>query len=73
MSGATIIRLRVNGEEADLAVSTVAELLAVRGIDASARFLAVAINGTVVRRAAWASTPLAAGDRVEIVRPLQGG
>jgi sulfur carrier protein len=66
-------RLSVNGEETEIAVATVAELLAARGIDVSARFLAVAVNGAVVRRAEWADTPLLAGDRVEIVRPLQGG
>lgn len=66
-------KLRVNGEETELTVSTVVELLVARGIDPSARFLAVAINGTVLRRAEWAERPLAAGDRVEIVRPLQGG
>jgi sulfur carrier protein len=66
-------RLHVNGEETEIAVATVAELLAERGIDPSTRFLAVAVNGAVVRRAEWAETPLAPGDRVEIVRPLQGG
>jgi sulfur carrier protein len=66
-------RLRVNGEETEIAVSTVAELLAERGIDPATRFLAVAVNGEVVRRAEWAGRLLAAGDRVEIVRPLQGG
>ena len=44
-----------------------------RGIDPNARFLAVAVNGAVVRRAAWPAAALAAGDAVEIVRPLQGG
>ena len=38
-----------------------------------ARFLAVAINGEVVRRAVWGEMALTAGDAVEIVRPLQGG
>jgi len=66
-------RLRINGEETELAVATVAELLAARGIDPSARFLAVAINGAVVRRAEWADKALSPGDQVEIVRPLQGG
>ena len=66
-------RLRINGEEADLDVATVAELLARRGIDPSARFLAVAVNGAVIRRAEWADRPLVSGDQVEIVRPLQGG
>ena len=46
-------RLRINGVEEEVAVTTVAELLAERGIDPTARFLAVAVNGTVVRRAEW--------------------
>jgi sulfur carrier protein len=66
-------RLQVNGVEEEIAAATVADLLAARGIDPAARFLAVAINGAVVRRADWPATALAAGDRVEIVRPLQGG
>jgi len=66
-------RLRINGEEAEVAAATVAELLALRGIDPKARFLAVAVNGAVVRRAEWPVAALAAGDSVEIVRPLQGG
>jgi sulfur carrier protein len=66
-------RLRVNGEEIDLAARTVAELLAERGIDPKARFLAVAVNGAVVRRAEWPAAALSPGDSIEIVRPLQGG
>jgi sulfur carrier protein len=66
-------RLRINGEEAEIAAATVAELLVARGVDAKAKFLAVAVNGVVVRRAEWPSQALAPGDRVEIVRPLQGG
>jgi sulfur carrier protein len=66
-------RLKINGVEEEVAVATVAELLAERGIDPKARFLAVAINGNVVRRAEWDAAALAPGDSVEIVRPLQGG
>ena len=66
-------RLRINGEEADVAAATVAELLVARGIDAKAKFVAVAVNDAVVRRGEWASQALSPGDRVEIVRPLQGG
>jgi sulfur carrier protein len=66
-------RLKVNGVEEEIAAATVAELLAVRGIDPAARFLAVAVNGAVVRRAEWPAATLSAGDTVEIVRPLQGG
>ncbi len=68
-----MIRLRVNGAEEEVAAATVAELLAARGVEPTARFVAVAVNGAVVRRAEWPSRPLAAGDAVEIVRPLQGG
>jgi sulfur carrier protein len=68
-----MIRLKINGAEAEVPAHTVAELLAARGIDTSARFLAVAVNGTVVRRAEWPATALSPGDDVEIVRPLQGG
>ena len=67
------MRLRINGAEAEVAVATIAELLAEQGIDPKARFLAVAVNGAVVRRAEWPVAALAAGDDVEIVRPLQGG
>lgn len=66
-------RLKINGVEEEVAVATIAELLAQRGIDPGARFLAVALNGAVVRRAEWPDTALAAGDAVEIVRPFQGG
>jgi sulfur carrier protein len=68
-----MMRLQVNGLEAEVAATTVAELLAAQGIDPATRFLAVAVNGAVVRRAEWASRRLAAGDDVEIVRPLSGG
>lgn len=66
-------RLLINGVEAELPVGTVAELLAVRGIDPKARFLAVAVNGAVVRRTEWPAAALSSGDDVEIVRPFQGG
>jgi sulfur carrier protein len=68
-----MMRLKVNGVDEEVAASTVAQLLAARGIDPGARFLAVAINGAVVRRASWEEAVLNAGDAVEIVRPLQGG
>ena len=66
-------RIRINGAEAEVAAMTVSELLAARGVDPAARFLAVAVNGSVVRRAEWPSRSLAPDDHVEIVRPYQGG
>ncbi|HMD66661.1 MAG TPA: sulfur carrier protein ThiS [Stellaceae bacterium] len=68
-----MMRLKVNGVEEDVAVTTVSELLAVRGIDSAARFVAVAVNSSVVRRSEWSSKLLGPGDDVEIVRPFSGG
>ena len=66
-------QLKVNGVEEEVAAATIAQLLIARGIDPAARFLAVAVNGALVRRASWGETALNGGDAVEIVRPLQGG
>lgn len=66
-------RLRINGVAEDVAVATVSELLAARGVDPAARFLAVAVNGSVVRRSEWPSRCLSPGDDVEIVKPFSGG
>jgi sulfur carrier protein len=35
--------------------------------------VAVAVNDEVVPRASWADTPIADGDRIEIVTAKQGG
>jgi sulfur carrier protein len=35
--------------------------------------LAAAVNGDVVRRAAWNATPLTDGDEVEVLTAVQGG
>jgi sulfur carrier protein len=70
MSAATI---RVNGENEPLAFPTIAALVAEKAIDTAQRGIAVALNGSVVPRAAWRDTALHAGDSVEIVRARQGG
>jgi sulfur carrier protein len=70
MSEATI---RVNGENERLAVTTLEALVAEKAIDTAQRGIAVALNGSVVPRAAWRETALHAGDSVEIVRARQGG
>jgi len=70
------MRLNVNGEERVIACGDLAELW--RAETAALELpnpkgFAIALNGAVVRRDAWASTPLAEGDRVEIIRAMQGG
>ena len=46
---------------------------AVSLIASSATGIAAAVNGEVVRRAAWRSTRLAPGDQVEVLTAVQGG
>jgi sulfur carrier protein len=65
--------IRVNGQQERLAAATVLELLRAKGVDPSARFVAVAVNGAVVPRRAWHTARIGAGDDIEIVRPLPGG
>jgi len=66
-------RLKVNGVGEEVTAETLVELLAARGIDPGVRFLAIAVNGAIVRRSEWRSTALSPGDEIEIVRPIQGG
>jgi sulfur carrier protein len=70
---ATEQTIRVNGESEPLAAATLAALLEEKAVDTGQRGIAVALNGAVVPRAAWAETALKAGDSVEIVRARQGG
>ncbi len=35
--------------------------------------VAAAVNGDVIRRVAWETTPLSDGDEVEVVTAVQGG
>ncbi len=66
-------RLRINGTLQELAAPLrLTELLAQNGLS-SDMAIAVAVNGAVLRRAAWADTVLQTDDEVEIVQPLVGG
>lgn len=67
------MRIVVNGTERRVeAGTTVAELVA-ELVPGEPTGTAVAVDGDVVRRAAWADTPLAEGARVEVLRAVQGG
>jgi thiamine biosynthesis protein ThiS len=66
------MRLVINGEARDLqAAATVAALVEALGLDR--RKLAVERNREIVPRSAYAVTPLAEGDRIEIVAFVGGG
>jgi sulfur carrier protein len=65
--------IHVNGAEEKLVAATIADLLIERELAPDMRGIAVACNGRVVPRAAWAATLLCPGDAVEIVLAKQGG
>lgn len=65
------LSLLVNGEAVTLRGATLADLLAELGYGSAK--VATARNGEFVPERARAATPLAAGDRIEIVAPRQGG
>jgi sulfur carrier protein len=64
----------VNGRPQALAAGeTIARLLELLDVGADARGVAVAVAGEVVPRGQWQTRTLAPGDRVEVVRAVQGG
>lgn len=69
------IAFTLNGDATTLPEgATVADALRTEGIDPrNARGIAVAVNAEVVRKEAWTTTTLDAGDHVEIVTASQGG
>jgi sulfur carrier protein len=65
--------MRINGESRTVNAATIMELLREEGVDDTARFVAVAVNGAVAPRADWTTRSLGDGDDVEIVNPVSGG
>jgi sulfur carrier protein len=65
------MRVRVNGEEREIASSSVQALLA--ELDYEGTHFAIAVNYDVVPKNEWAERLLASGDEIEIITPRQGG
>ncbi len=65
------MRLVINAEERELAVSTLESLIAELGMQADR--VAVELNREIVPRARWSATTLQEGDRLEIVHFVGGG
>lgn len=63
--------LTINGQPADHAAATLAELVV--QLELGDAKVATALNGAFVPARARPTTPLQAGDRIEIVSPRQGG
>lgn len=64
--------VQVNGAQQEFpAAETLADVLTEHGVPEKG--VAVALDGEVVPRGAWADTPVAEGARVEILTAVQGG
>lgn len=70
----TVETVSVNGQERPLPHDgALLALLGELGIRSDDRGVAVAVNGDVVPRRDWASTRLARGAQIEVLRAAQGG
>lgn len=69
---AAAILVTVNGRELETASGAAVSTL-VEEMVGEARMVAVERNGEIVPRSRWSETPLRAGDRIELVRFVQGG
>ena len=65
------MKIVVNGEASQTSARTLAELLA--ELELGDAKVATALNGAMVRAVKRGATPIAEGDRVEILAPMQGG
>jgi len=65
------MRVRVNGEEREIAAASVQALLA--ELDYEGTHFAIAVNYDVVPKSEWAVRSLSSGDEIEIITPRQGG
>jgi sulfur carrier protein len=67
-----LVSIKVNGKNTRFqGVPTVTSLL--DSLNINAQQVAVAVNGEVLSRDAWAQTELRDGDAIEIVRAVGGG
>jgi sulfur carrier protein len=65
------MQIAVNGEPREIAAANLAEALI--ALDFADAVVATALNGEFVPKRKRVETPLAEGDRIEIVAPRQGG
>lgn len=67
-----MIRIRINGEERELAQALSVDAL-LDALGYAGRPVAVAVNHTCVRKSELASSVVGDGDEVEILSPMAGG
>lgn len=68
------MKVVLNGERRELPdTATVAAAIRATGVSDPTRGLAVAVDGAVVPRGEWPRRVLEEGQRVEVLRAVQGG
>jgi thiazole synthase len=68
------MKIELNGKPAELAdTATLVEAALAAGAPESRRGVAIALDGEVVPRSEWGSTPLREGAAVEVLAAIQGG
>ena len=68
------MQITLNGDARNVSDGlTICDLLSEMGLGPSRKGIAVALDAEVVHRDEWATTRLAAGDRVDIIHVVQGG
>ena len=66
-----MVELWINGDETSVNAQTMTAILAELNLDDAV--VATALNGEFIPIAARAGTKVAAGDKIEILAPMQGG
>ncbi len=67
------MNLIIGSEPRSVNASRVSELLVALELPSEGRGIAIAVNDCIVSRSRWQEHQLRDGDRVEIVRAVQGG
>ncbi|MBM0104664.1 sulfur carrier protein ThiS [Steroidobacter sp. S1-65] len=65
------MRITLNGEDRDVAATTLEQALSELGYTES--FVATAVNGCFIPKTQRRDQRLGEGDRIEVVAPMQGG
>jgi sulfur carrier protein len=69
----TPVRLIIGNQTTEVVAHNVNDLVTTLGLPPEGRGIAIAVNDVVVSRSRWKEHELCEGDRVEIVRAVQGG
>lgn len=67
------MQLTINGTARDLPIDRGTLAAVLQALDLAGKRIAVELNGAVIPRSRYTDTPVASGDRLEIVGAVGGG